>query len=810
MQTQENTISDNEDLYKELTNGIPGAIFRYILQPDNTDRIAYMSAGCFAIWELDPQITISKPSAIWDMIIDKDVQGMRASILKSAQTLSFWMHEWQIITPSGILKTLYGTGSPRKLVNGDIIWNSVIIDVSAERHMQNALDSFFEQPFSLNAMIDLNGKFVKVNQLWETTLGYSKAELEGKQFLDFVHPDDVSITHAKAVAINNNTNLSGGFVNRYRHKNGSIRFFSWSSQFSTSEELFYASAIDITESRKTEEKIRQSAAVFQSTADGVMVTDLEHCILEVNQAFCNITGLSEEESIGSNLAILRSELHNDDFYQTQWQQINDTGNWHGQVWSRKKDGTVFPQLLTMSTIRKDKEPVGYVGVFSDISVLEEQKQKLAHLAHHDSLTNLPNRHLFKMLLSQSIDHASKHQKQIAIIFIDLDSFKHINDSMGHPVGDELLVIISERLLANINEKDTVARMSGDEFVLLLNDISDTSQVQQKVKSLLMLFRDSFYVNESEISLTASMGISMYPQDSQDISTLMANADAAMYKAKEEGKNTYQFYTSELTSQAVEFVFMDNALRNGLVQNQFFIQYQPQISSDTKTLIGLEALLRWRHPDKGLIPPDCFISIAEQNGTIKELGQWILKTSCEQAKHWLDQGYQIGRLAVNVSAVQFYDEDFLEIVMSTLAQTKLPPQHLELEITESLVIKQADKVIDKLCRLNELGVSVALDDFGTGYSSLSYLKKLPVNRLKIDKSFIIDIPGDADDIAITNAIIGLAHTLNLEVIAEGVETQNQVSFLAGKSCDYQGFLFSKPLDAEAVPSFIQNLIDRHES
>lgn len=793
-----------EELYKELTNGIPGAIFRYILKPDFTDRIAYMSAGCFAIWELEAHATLATPSLIWEQVVKSDVKGLQKSILDSAENMSFWSHEWQIITPSGKRKTIRGSGSPKLLSNNDIVWNSVIIDVGTERHMKNALDSFFGQPFSMNAIVDLDGKFIQVNQQWTDTLGYTKQELEGKYFIGFVHPDDVELTVEEARSTTNNETGSVDFVNRYRHSDGSYRLFSWSSNPSPSEGLIYATAIDITESRRAEDKLRQAATVFESTADGVMIINLERQIVEVNRAFCDITGLSVEESVNQKLNILYADINDESFYAEQWQKVNESGNWHGEVWSKRSNGSIYPQLLTLSTIRKEGATVGYVGVFSDISLLQEHKEKLVHLAHHDPLTDLPNRLLFKKHLSKSIKLAAKNSSKLAIIFIDLDSFKHINDSLGHAAGDQLLSEIAYRLLSSISDSDTVARISGDEFVILLNDIKGQEQVINIAKLLLGIFLDPFHIKDIEISLTASMGISMYPNDAQDISTLMANADAAMYKAKENGKNTFTFYSSEFTSQAVEFVFMENALKKALIEKQFFIQYQPQISSDGKGLIGLEALVRWQHPSEGLISPSRFIPVAEQNGTIRELGNWVLLTACAKAAEWLASGHNIGRLAVNVSAVQFYDDDFLASVIAVLNETRFPARHLELEITEGLVIRNTDEVIEKLYQLQKLGISVAVDDFGTGYSSLSYLKKLPVDRLKIDMSFIKDIPRDADDMAITDAIIGIAQNLHLDVIAEGVETQSQVTFLSGKDCDFQGFFFSKPLDADAVPNFLMSL------
>jgi diguanylate cyclase (GGDEF)-like protein len=463
---------------------------------------------------------------------------------------------------------------------------------------------------------------------------------------------------------------------------------------------------------------------------------------------------------------------------------------------------VYPELLTINTFYEGGEAQGYVGVFSDISTLKEQQDKLTHLAHHDPLTDLPNRVLLTEKLEHSIRISARNNRSLALMFIDLDRFKHVNDSMGHPVGDTLLRHVAQRLCVSIRESDTVARISGDEFVVIVEDAKNVADVTHVARHLLHSLQDTFIINDIEISVTASIGISMYPQDAQDIAYLMAHADAAMYKAKESGKNTFTFYSSEFTSQAAEFVYMENALKKALVKEQFFLLYQPQFSADLNEIVGVEALIRWQHPSDGLISPDRFIPIAEQNGTIRDIGKWVLNTACKQAAQWQKQGYKLGKMAVNLSAVQFYNTDFVEEVVGILEQTALSASSLELEITESLVMDNTDEAIKKLQRFRQMGISVSLDDFGTGYSSLSYLKQLPIDRLKIDRSFINDIPDDEDDKAITDAIIGLAKTLKLEVIAEGVETESQVAFLGDKNCDYQGYYFSKPLPASELPDFIK--------
>lgn len=791
-----------EDLYQEMTEGIPGAIFQYILHSDNSDQIAYMSTSSILIWELSPDELTKDPSPLWAMILPEDVEGLRRSIQDSAKSMSYWAHEWRIKTPSGKVKRLSGSGSPKHGIGGDIVWNSVIIDVTEERQRQQALDSFFEQRFSLNAIVDLDGRFLQLNQLWESTLGYTREELEGQRLIDFVHPDDREATAMEMAEIAEGAADSNHFVNRYRRKDGSYRYLSWTSNTSSSEKRIYAAAVDITEGLEAEEKLKQAAAVFENTADGVLITDMDKIIVEVNQAFTTITGFEQQDAIGHHISILQSEKHDAVFYDALWHAVRETGNWHGEIWNKRKDGSHYPELLTISTIKDGEFATGYVAVFSDITALKQHQKKLAHMAHHDALTDLPNRVLFNMRLAQSLRLASRSGTVLAVIFIDLDRFKLINDSMGHAAGDSLLIDVAHRLRSALRQSDTVARISGDEFVILLENIDGPQQAGHVAETLIQAFQLPFTIHESEVSITASMGISLYPQDSADLEALVANADAAMYKAKESGKNRYVFYTAEFTRQAVEFVFVENALKKALSEEQFFLLFQPQYPNDGSRIVGMEVLIRWQHPDEGMIAPGVFIPVAEQSGLISAIGEWVLTKACLQARVWLDEGLDIGRIAVNVSATQFYNKQFTDKIITVLEETGLPATHLELEVTESFLMHHVETAISTLEVLRGKGISVAIDDFGTGYSSLSYLKKFSVDKLKIDQSFIRDIPEDEDDKAIADSIIGLGNTLKLTVIAEGVETRSQREFLEGKRCNIQGFLFGRPVSASDMSVMLQ--------
>ena len=559
--------------------------------------------------------------------------------------------------------------------------------------------------------------------------------------------------------------------------------------------------LDISQRKAAEEKLREAAAVFASTAEGVTITGLDGRIHDVNQAFCNITGYRREEVIGANPRMLRSGRHDRAFYQSLWQSLLETGQWRGEIWNRRKDGTVYPGLLTISAVSDERgQATGYVGVFTDITPLKQSEERLHHLAHHDPLTGLPNRLLFTDRLDQSIRHAQRKQRMLAVLFIDLDRFKHINDSLGHSVGDRLLQQFAQRLSETLRAEDTVARISGDEFVVLLQDIHGTATVAPVACKLIETLKQPFLFEHNEIRVAASIGISLYPNDGHNAALLLRNADAAMYRAKDDGGNGYEFYSPEMTAAAFEHVFMDSAMRSALERDEFRLVYQPQVDLLTGRLLGVEALLRWQHPEQGLIPPAGFIPIAEQTGLIREIGVWVLQNACAQGKRWLDQGFEFGLLAVNVAGRQIHDRDFVAIVEQALADTGLPARCLELEITEGFVMRRADVGVEKLEALRAKGIGIAIDDFGTGYSSLSRLKRLPVDKLKLDQTFVRDIPRDRDDMAICDAVISIARALGLAVIAEGVETEAQAAFLREKHCGMaQGYLFGRPLPPAEVES-----------
>lgn len=556
---------------------------------------------------------------------------------------------------------------------------------------------------------------------------------------------------------------------------------------------------DITELKLAQEKARQAAQVFRSTIEGVTITDLDGTIVDVNQAFSGITGYTRDDVVGLNSKILKSGKHGEDFYEIMWSSLAEQGSWRGEIWNRRKDGSIYPSLLTISRVDDENgSPSGYVGVFSDISLTKKHEEHLEYLAHHDPLTGLPNRMLFHAIMDQAISRAKRESETLAVLFIDLDRFKIINDTYGHFVGDELLRLVGLRLSNVIRGDDRVARISGDEFAAFLENVGSSDNAALVVRKIQSAFEQPFTIDNKEINVACSIGVSLYPNDSLDISSLIRFADTAMFRAKQDGRNNYQFYTGEMTEAATEALFLESAIANALRNQEFHLVYQPQVDLSSQKIIGLEALIRWHHPERGVIPPSHFIPFAEKVGLVREVGVWVLNEACRQASEWRKFGYDFGNVAVNISGRQVHQQGFAALVLATLILHDLPPKYLELEVTESFLMEHEEEGIRQLKELRDAGVSIAIDDFGTGYSSLSYLKHLPIDRLKIDQSFVRDIPQDANDMAIADAVISLGRAMGLNVIAEGIETSDQISFLTEKGCTQgQGYYYHRPLSVEAL-------------
>ncbi|NMG74718.1 EAL domain-containing protein [Aromatoleum diolicum] len=561
---------------------------------------------------------------------------------------------------------------------------------------------------------------------------------------------------------------------------------------------------DVTERRGNEERLRQAATVFESTREGVIITDLQSRIVAANKAFTEITGYTEAEALGRKSSIQRSGRHGREFYQALWASLLETGQWQGEIWNRRKSGEVYPAWATISTVHDDRDrPTHYVGVFSDISQLKRSEEQLLHLAHYDPLTDLPNRLLLQSRIEHALDRAGRHGERAAVLFIDLDRFKAVNDSLGHIVGDNLLVDVARRLRERVRDEDTLGRFGGDEFLLLLEPIHNPEEAAVVARDLLAALATPFLLDGSnEAYIGASIGISIFPEDGSTAAELLRDADAAMYKAKEQGRNRFCFYTADMNVNALAQLALEGALRRALERKEFVLHYQPKLDLRTGLVVGAEALIRWQREGGRMEPPGSFIPLAEKTGLIVPIGTWVIDTACRQLRAWRDTGWPDLRLAVNVSSRQFNSGDLAMIVEQALARHGIPAASLELELTESMLMEDPEQTVAILHELKRIGVRLSLDDFGTGYSSFAYLSRFPIDTLKIDQSFVRNIVTEPEAAMIAVSIIDLAHRMRLKVVAEGVETESQLGYLQSRDCDeMQGYYFARPMSADAFHTLI---------
>ena len=661
--------------------------------------------------------------------------------------------------------------------------------------------------------VDARGRCVFVNRAFLRLTGYDDADaLIGRRVHDLIHhrhADGSPYPASECPLVRtyrDGGELHGDDETFWRRDGTPFPVEYWSHPLRRDGKVIGAvvSFFDIGARLRDEARLRQAAAVYESTLEGVLITDPDANIVAVNQAFIRITGYAEAEVIGRNPRLLASGRQALGFYREMWHALTTEGGWEGEIWNRRKNGETYPEWLAINGVRDGHgRLINYVAVFSDISRLKQSEARLEQLAHYDPLTGLPNRLLFQSRLAHALNIARRRASRLALLYLDLDRFKNVNDSLGHPAGDELLVAIARRLGQRMREEDTLARLGGDEFIILLERIDAPETAALVARQILDLLAEPFQLSDGhEVFVSASIGISLFPEDGGDVTELVRNADTAMYQIKDNGRDGYRFYTESLPHAASARLELETRLRRALERQEFELHYQPQVAVADGRVLGVEALLRWRHPERGLIRPDHFIPLAEESGLIVPIGDWVLERACAQARAWLDQGLPPLTIAVNLSMRQLRQRGLAGRVGEILAETGLEARWLELEITESMMMNRADPALETLRELKALGVGLAMDDFGTGYSSLAHLKHFAIDRLKIDRGFVRDLPADRGDLEIAATIIAMARNLGLEVLAEGVETHEQLAFLSERGCDaYQGYLFSRPLDADAIPALL---------
>ncbi len=667
---------------------------------------------------------------------------------------------------------------------------------------EQILDQIHESVITM----DLGGFITGWNKGAETLFGYSAAEAIGKHILFlYADPDadDDSEGFRDAFLENGGRELEV----RRRRKSGEIFWASLQLSLLRDENgepsgiIGYLS--DITSRIEAEKTLRLQSRIFEHSDESIMITDAERRILSVNPAFNQMTGYTEEEAVGRSPLFLRSARHPTEFYEQIWTRVEQEGSWHGEIWTRRKNGEDFPSWASISLVKNRDGQVGhYFSIFTDITERKAAEERIHYLAYYDSLTGLPNRALLYKLVDQALVEARRNRLHGALLFVDLNRFKPINDSLGHSVGDRLLQMIAERLRVAVRNEDVVARLGGDEFVVALFDIARREHAAIVAQKLIAALDPPFIVGEHELKVGAAIGVSVYPRDGNDTESLLRMADIAMYRAKGSGQDTYAFYSHEMNQRALERLKIESGLRQALEHDELLLHYQPKVDLASGRIVGAEALVRWQHPERGLVSPQEFIPIAEESGLIVRLSAWVLEAALRQVRRWHDKGVRVVKIAVNLSARDF-SPDLADRVRALLAEHAVPPEWLELEITEGMLTHSSDDVIAMMDTLTALGVTLSLDDFGTGYSSLTYLKRFPIDTLKIDRSFVTGIPRDGNDCAIAGAIVSMAQRLGHRVIAEGVETQEQLDFLSNLGCqEIQGYYFSPPVPADALEAMLR--------
>lgn len=616
----------------------------------------------------------------------------------------------------------------------------------------------------------------------------------------WVHEEDRQRVKEEWTRIFQERKTESRFECRVLGQDGRTRIMAWSIglfQDPVGDETLAAClGEDVTEKKEKEERLLIASKVYENSIEGIIVTDTNSSIQYVNPAFTHITGYSGSEAIGRNASFLKSHYHSQEFYSGMWESITSTGSWQGEIWNRKKNGELYPQWMSINSIRDDSHRVVmYSAVFNDMTEQKRSSEKLEYQYTHDLLTGLPNRNLFLDRLDMAINHAKRKESMFAVMFLDLDNFKSVNDSMGHMIGDRILLHVSDILKTIIRDEDTLARQSGDEFIILVDEIESPDVSIQVARRILAGLTEPVEIDGMSFFLSASIGITLYPVDGQEKESLMKNADLAMFQAKEHGRGQYRLYTQSMNEILNRKLSLENDLRKAIEMGELFVVYQPKVSTRSCKIVGMEALLRWNRNGSEVVSPEEFIPLAEESSLIYKLGLWILRESCRFTRALLTEGYEL-KLSVNISGKQMDQPGLTGLIKEILNETGLPGENLCLEITESSLMKNPENAIKVMESLVQVGVQWSLDDFGTGYSSLGHLRTYHFNELKMDRSFIDDLEHDTEEQALVNAVIDMAHALGMKVTAEGVESEGELHYLENRGCDeIQGYFYSAPIKGE---------------
>ncbi len=813
-------LKDSERMLSSLTRNLNGLVYCCLHDADWT--MVFLSGDCRRLTGFEAASFLSGRSVCWEMITHpEDREGVRKIIEDAILTGRRFVAEYRIIDARGRIKWISERGCPIYGEDGKVeAIEGIFQDISQLKFSETAAHaaearfrSIFENAIHGIYQSTIEGRYLNANPALAAIYGFANpselrhgiSDIGAQLYVDQGKRDEF-------ISLMNRNNQVKNFEARVYKKDGEVIWISENARAVRNCDggiAYYEGMVeDITARKEMETELRIAATAFE-THSSMMITDADRVILRVNRAFTESTGYTAEEAIGKTPSILRSGLHPPEFYEAAWDSIQRNGTWQGEIWDRRKNGDLYPKWLTISAVKgEDGRVTHYVGFHLDISDRKEAEEKILQLAFYDPLTRLPNRRLLMEKLQSALASCARAGNEGALLFIDLDNFKMLNDTLGHGTGDLLLQQVAQRLHSSVREADTVARLGGDEFVVLLGGLSSHAfeaavQTEAIGEKILALLNQPYSLDDREYHCTASIGISMLGAKPHTAEELMKQADIAMYQAKKSGRNAMRFFDPDMQVSVTAHAALEEELRKALELHQLQLHYQPQVDDEGR-ILGAETLIRWLHPEKGFISPAQFIPLAEESDLILRIGSWVLDTACAQIKAWEHSASGLV-LAVNVSPKQFRQENFVSQVKATVQRHAIDSKRLKLELTEGMLIENVPDIIASMSALKEFGIQFSLDDFGTGYSSLQYLKKLPLNQLKIDQSFIRDMAGSDD--AIVQTIIAMAQSLKLDVIAEGVETAEQQQLLHSYGClHYQGYRFSKPLPIEEFDAFLRLAID----